>query len=187
MAVGLIGDEPLYPWLLGDRYAVLPPLIRALHHGLAPVTAEGISTASHGASRLVHVLARLLRLPRAGSARRLRIMVARHRAAEVLTRHFDDETMTTRQTAAGPAGSGLLAERLGLVTAIVRLEASADALVWVPQGVRWLGIPMPRALWPRISAREFVADGWYRFDVRIALPIVGPLIHYEGRLNITSG
>jgi hypothetical protein len=69
---------------------------------------------------------------------------------------------------------------------ILRLEATADALVFVLQDARWLGVPAPRILWPRLAAREFVADGWYRFDVRIGLPLVGPLIRYAGRLQITG-
>lgn len=179
-------EGPLYAWLLGPRYAVLPAIIRQMHDVHDRVTAEGESAVIHGTSWLAGLMARLLQLPRPGAARRLRVTFERRGAIEVMARHYDDATVTTHQRAAGPAGSGLLGERFGPVTVIVRLEASPTALVFVLQDARWLGLKAPRALWPRIAAREFVADGGYRFDVRIGLPLVGSLIHYEGRLNVIA-
>src|SRR5260221_521512 len=107
-------------------------------------------------------MARLLRLPRAGAARRLRVTFERRGAVEVLSRHYDDATMTTHQTAAGPAGSARLGERFGPVTVIVRLEPSSTALRFVIEDARWFGLSVPPVLRPRVEAREFVADGRYR-------------------------
>jgi hypothetical protein len=39
---------------------------------------------------------------------------------------------------------------------------------------------------PRVEAREFVAEESYRFDARIALPLVGPLIRYDGGVRTTA-
>ncbi len=107
-------------------------------------------------------------------------------AVEVLARHYDDATLTTHQRAAGPAGSARLGERFGPLTLIIRLEPSSTALLFVIETARWFGLSVPRVLRPRVEASEFVADGWYRFDVRIALPLVGPLIRYDGRLRIVG-
>jgi len=182
----LTPEGPLYAWLLGPRYAVLPEIVRQMHDVTPRVTAEGISTVSHGTSWLARVMVRLLRLPRAGGARRLRVTFERLGAVEVLARRYDDAILTTHQMAAGPAGSALLSERFGPLTLIIRLEPSSTALLFVVETARWFGLPVPRALRPRVEAREFVADGWYRFDVRIALPLVGPLIRYDGRLRIVG-
>jgi hypothetical protein len=182
----LTPEGPLYAWLLGPRYAVLPEIVRQMHDVTARVTAEGISTVTHGKSWLAGVMARLLRLPRAGGARRLRVTFERRGAIEVLARHYDDATLTTHQMAAGPAGSARLGERFGPLTLVMRLEPSSTALVFVIETARWFGLSVPGFLRPRVEASEFVADGWYRFDVKIALPLVGLLIRYDGRLKVTA-
>jgi hypothetical protein len=41
---------------------------------------------------------------------------------------------------------------------------------------------MPRFLMPRGTAREYEAGGRFHFDVPIALPLIGPVIHYRGWL-----
>jgi hypothetical protein len=49
---------------------------------------------------------------------------------------------------------------------------------------RWSAfrIPMPSLLAPRITAREWETEGRFRFDVAVALPLVGDVIHYSGWL-----
>ena len=52
----------------------------------------------------------------------------------------------------------------------------------------WLGpLPMPLALAPLMSAREYEEEGRFRFDVRLALPLLGPLVHYRGWLVKEDG
>jgi hypothetical protein len=41
---------------------------------------------------------------------------------------------------------------------------------------------MPMALAPRTPAREWQEDGRFQFDVSIALPLIGPVVHYRGWL-----
>jgi len=49
---------------------------------------------------------------------------------------------------------------------------------------RLFGLPLPRALLPLSVARESVdAEGRFRFDVRLSLPIFGLLAHYRGWLE----
>jgi Domain of unknown function (DUF4166) len=50
---------------------------------------------------------------------------------------------------------------------------------------RWsfLGIPLPLALAPQGIAREWEEQGRFRFDVPIALPLVGRIVHYTGWLD----
>jgi hypothetical protein len=181
-----VPDGPLYPWLLGPRYAVLPPLVQQMHQVAPRMIADGAGTVTHGTRIASRLVARVLGFPRAGADRSVRVIFERQGAVETLSRHYEDATLTTHQMAAGPAGSGLLGERFGPLTLVFRLEASDAAIRFVLEDVRCLGVSLPRWLRPRIDAREFVADGWYRFDVRVALPVVGLLIHYDGRLRITE-
>jgi hypothetical protein len=182
----LTPEGPLYAWLLGPRYQILPAIVREMHDVGARVTAEGISTVNHGKSWLAQLMARLLRLPRAGGARRVRVSLERRGALEVWARQYDDAILTTHQMAAGPAGSALLGERFGPLTVIMRLEPSSTALLFVIENARWFGLSVPGFLRPRVRARAFAADGWYRFDVTIALPLVGLLIRYDGRLKMIA-
>ena len=49
---------------------------------------------------------------------------------------------------------------------------------------RWtcLGVPLPMALAPRSRAREWQEGDRFRFDVPIALPFIGLVVHYRGWL-----
>ena len=66
-------------------------------------------------------------------------------------------------------------------------------LQWKPTGrglqletlrARLFGIPLPGLLRPRSRASETVgADGQFHFDVPIALPLIGTIVHYKGNLK----
>jgi hypothetical protein len=77
----------------------------------------------------------------------------------------------------------LLVERFGPIRFGFALRREADGLTmdftrW------WLGpLPMPRLLMPRGTAREYEAEGRFHFDVQVALPLIGPVIHYRGWLS----
>ena len=50
-------------------------------------------------------------------------------------------------------------------------------------GVRFLRLPLPPRLWPRIVGRERVdGAGRFTFEVSIVLPLAGLLIAYRGYL-----
>ena len=42
---------------------------------------------------------------------------------------------------------------------------------------------MPIALAPWITAGEHGADGRFHFDVAVAMPLIGPVVHYRGWLD----
>ncbi|MFX5522535.1 DUF4166 domain-containing protein, partial [Acinetobacter baumannii] len=50
---------------------------------------------------------------------------------------------------------------------------------------RWtaFGVPMPRFLGPRIAAREWQEDGRFRFEVGVAMPLLGEVVRYTGWLR----
>ena len=63
------------------------------------------------------------------------------------------------------------------------MPADDAGLALLLRGVRILGLPLPRVLWPRIRAGESVVAGRFVFDVEIRLPLAGLLIHYRGHLE----
>ena len=61
--------------------------------------------------------------------------------------------------------------------------ADDGRLSQVIRGARFLGVPLPRFLWPYCVSSEFEQDGRYHFDVMIGLPLVGRLVRYRGWLT----
>jgi len=53
----------------------------------------------------------------------------------------------------------------------------------VLSGWDFFGVPLPKALAPRIEAAESEEAGWFRFNVSVALPLIGPVIASSGRLK----
>jgi hypothetical protein len=51
-------------------------------------------------------------------------------------------------------------------------------------GARLFGCPLPNFLRPRSNASETVGeDEQFHFDVPIALPLIGTVVHYKGSLK----
>lgn len=50
---------------------------------------------------------------------------------------------------------------------------------------RWtaFGIPLPLFLGPRVEAFETAEGEDFLFDVAVAMPIAGPVVHYRGKLG----
>ena len=83
-----------------------------------------------------------------------------------------------------PAGRpGWMFESFGPGRFLIELAAGSEGLTLSLRGVRFLGLPLPRPLWPRIRAGERVEEGRFVFDVEIGLPVAGLLIHYSGHLR----
>jgi hypothetical protein len=151
--------------------------------------------------RSVSLRRRLLRLPRPADAAETCLVVTSHAGGERWLRTFDDRRFDTRQylaggpvaggpVAGGPgAGECELAERIGLLELRFRLEASEGSLVFRQVGAALLlgslRLRLPAASAPRVEAREDPAGArQIRVHVRVALPAVGPLLTYEGTMNI---
>lgn len=179
-------EGPLYRYLLGTSYEMLPPVIRAMHDVSSVVSAEGCGTVTHGTNVISRALRKLLGMPDAGTDRPLRVVFATREGHETITRSYPDADLVTHQSPAGPPGSGLLGERFGPVRLIIHLKASAERLDFELRRVLWRSIPLSRLLWPALEACETQEDDWYRFFVRVGMPVIGLLIQYEGRLKITA-
>lgn len=174
----------LFPGLLGERFAALPPKVRELH--LRPGTQRlvGEVTVDRGSGWLSRLCAWATRLPPAGVGP-IAVDIAAAPGTERWTRHIAGHAMPSRLW----ASQGLLCERLGLVTFEFRLaveedEAQGRAIVWRVAQVRALGIALPIAWFTDVAARESQRGERYCFDVRAVLPLVGLLVRYEGWLHV---
>jgi hypothetical protein len=144
----------------------------------------------HGRHLAARLVAWLLRLPRASASADTRLIVTPRAGGEDWVRIFDRRRLTTWQER---SGASELAERFGILEFRFRLEASAvGGLVYVQRDAALrlgpLRVRIPASWAPRVEARESPAGpGRVEILVRVALPVVGPLITYEGLMMTEDG
>jgi hypothetical protein len=69
------------------------------------------------------------------------------------------------------------------LTAVSRLDPDDEGVTHVLVGLRLLGIPLPRALWPRLEVLESADGTRYGFSVKAAFPWGAPIGKYQGWLE----
>jgi len=178
---------PLYERLLGASWLELADPIRRAH-GPGPRVGAGRLRIVHGSSRVSRVLARLLRLPRASEAADTRLIIAPRADGEQWLRTFGDRRLDSAQYQTGEAE---FAERFGLLELRFRLEASAGSLLFrqVEAVVRCgpVRLRLPAGCAPSVTAREDAA-GTHGICIHlcVAVPMVGPVLTYDGLVDIES-
>ena len=169
---------PLYARLLGADFAQLPPMVRAVHQLCGDAGAQGEGTVTRGKGRLARLIAAAMRFPPDGSVP-LHVEFAERDGVERWTRDFSGHCFSTELS----EKNGLLVERFGAMRFAFALPSGPEGLEMQLKGWTFLNIPLPLFLAPRIAAREWEDAGRFRFDVRVAMPLVGEVIHYEGWLR----
>lgn len=174
---------PLFAQALGRAaFGALPAPLRAAHspghwHALA-----GEAEVEGPAGPLARLAAAPFRLPRLGAAVPLRVtMEALPDGGERRVRDFAGRRF--RSTLRARPGGGLT-ERFGPFTFALEVPCDADGLRLVIAGWRLGKLPLPRRLAPVARAAERAdAAGRFRFDVEMALPLLGRLVRYRGWLT----
>jgi NAD(P)-dependent dehydrogenase (short-subunit alcohol dehydrogenase family) len=169
---------PLYQRVMGERFAELPPLVRAIHlvHGDGGAAAE--AEMRRGRTFLARLAARTVRFPPAGRYP-LHVDFSEAGGVERWTRHFERHSFRSELKEL----DGALTERFGPLRFRFELPSSAHGLTMELTGWSCWGVKLPLALAPRVGAREWEEDGRFRFDARIALPLAGEVIEYSGWLR----
>ena len=178
-----IEDEeapPLYARVMGADFPRLPPAVRALHLVNGDFAASGMAEVIRGRGLVARLLCRIMRFPAAAAQVPVSVWMREEGGVETWRRDFGGAAFSSRLAQRGAQ----LVERFGPLRFGFSLRREPDGLSmdftrW------WLGpLPMPRFLMPRGVAREYEADGRFHFDVPVALPLVGPVIHYRGWLTV---
>ena len=140
----------------------------------------------HGRNWCARLLARVLRMPRAGEGVATELIVTRDEGGERWLRTFADQRLNSRQYL---VAGGTIAERFGVIEFRFRREESGGTTSYRQVGVSVvvgpLRVPLPRLCSPVVTAREDAAGPRSRHvDVRVELPLVGPLLAYDGTIDV---
>ena len=181
----------LYERLLGEAWGKLDGPVRRMHERGAGPCGEGLFAVRRG-NFFARALARLFGLPAGGEAVRVCLSVTRSEdgATERWRRTFGGRSFDTSQR---EGAGGLLAERAGPVELLFSLSVEGGALVYRQAGASLrlgpLRLPLPRALAPRVEARERGADDGRDVLVYVSssAPLAGLMLAYEGRLGVAPG
>jgi hypothetical protein len=175
---------PLFRRLLGDAYDALPSVIRQAHEVHGVLVLEGKADAASPDHVLGTWIAWLFRLPRTGADMPVRVeMRSEDDGSETWTRIYPGVTMRSNLRNADSA-THQVDEFLGPLSIRLQCEASERGLQLRTISARMFGCPLPDFLCPRSHASETVdADGQFHFDVPIALPLIGTIVHYKGSLK----
>ncbi len=174
---------PAYRQILGSAFDHLPPSLQRLHQPGPKSQWSGRATVQTGTSRLAILVARLFGFPRAGSD--IPVTVTFRTAAdgtETWGRNFAGRLMRSTQAAGRGRNTHLITERFGPFAFGLALVLQDNRLNITPRRWTLFGLPLPKALMPRGNSYETERDGKFRFHVEIDLPVIGPVVTYDGWL-----
>jgi hypothetical protein len=179
-------DRRLLKGLMGRSFERLGGAVRELHGTEQIGYWRGLAQVKRGRSLLSRLVGWWFRFPPAGFYPRMSVTILRDRVGEVWMRGFGQHDIKTRLKPT-ELGARVVRENFGLVEFDLRTGIKNGALTLDVVGMRTLGVPTPRFLWPHLRAEEAHEDGWFRFDIKIDLPWRAPLIHYLGWLEAGAG
>lgn len=170
--------DTLYQRVMGERFARLPAAVRQMHDVLCDGGAFGRATVAGAVNPVAALVARILGFPRQGTYP-VHVHFTEHDGIECWTREFGKHRFHSELSQRGDR----VVERFGPLRFAFDLESNVEGLTMVMRRW-WIGrMPMPLWLAPRSCAREWAEDGVFQFDVPIALPLLGMLVHYRGWLR----
>jgi len=170
----------LYQALLGQDWDKLAAVTQRLHSPDPVALFEGRVDIVRGRNPFASMFAAILGLPKPGRDLPALVRVSRIDGGELLERWYDGRHFATRQGRL----AGRLTERFGPFSLAFGLRHDEGELVFDQVGVKLWSLALPRALWPRIRARERADGHAHLFDVALCMPLIGRVVRYQGRLEV---
>jgi NAD(P)-dependent dehydrogenase (short-subunit alcohol dehydrogenase family) len=169
---------PLYRRVMGQRFGQLPKPVQEMHDIVGDATAEGSAEVTRGTSLPARVIAAIIGFPLAGT-HSVRVTFDESDGKETWIRDFSGVRFSSELSQVGDK----LVERFGPLRFHFDLPSDVHGLEMQMRKWSMFSIRLPMFLAPRSVAKE-TADGEdFLFDVRIALPLIGNIVHYHGRLR----
>jgi hypothetical protein len=172
----------LFERAMGERFALLPRPLQRFHRLSGRHELHGVVETDAPASALGRALAWCLGTPTRATHGTIRFVLEAAPDVETWTRHFPTRTMRSRMYFA----PGRVVERMGPALLAFALDVSGGRLRMRLVGMRFLGIPCPAWLRPRLVAEERgdrTASGErVHFRIEATLPVIGQVVGYRGHL-----
>jgi hypothetical protein len=175
-------EPSLYERVMGADFATLAPALQRFHRLAGHHVLLGVVETEPPASWLGRVLARGLGSPLQATTGAIRFELAAAPTLETWTRHFPSRTMRSRLQ----FDDGRVTERMGLARMTFKLEAIDGRLHMRLQRLRFLGVPCPAWLRPRIVAEETGDGDSLHFRIEAGVPGLGRVVGYRGHLVVPS-
>lgn len=169
---------PLYRRAMGQAFPLLSQPVRDLHEVFGDGGAEGEAVVSRGGSLAARLIAKLFGFPPAGH-HPLHVSFEEECGTERWTRDFSGRCFSSRLS----EEKGHLVERFGAFRFSFDLVPRGNGLSMEIRGWSFFGLPLPLLLAPRSTAYEWSEGDRFYFDVSIALPLIGLIVHYRGWLK----
>lgn len=164
---------------MGDEFFKLSPFLQKLHSGKN--VAQGKVTVKNGVG-FAWLLCRLMRFPKAASQVLLRVD-CEHKPDQIIwKRLFDKHQMNSVFYQQGED----LVEHLNGMRLYVKAVEINGALHYHFHKAKFLGLPVPSFLAPKVLAYEMDVDGKCHFTVEVTMFLLGKVISYSGVLALMT-
>ncbi|MEM9046250.1 MAG: DUF4166 domain-containing protein [Pseudomonadota bacterium] len=164
---------------LGEDWSRLPATLQAFHGKTGARVYRGQADIARGNHPLARLVAWLFGFPPAGQAVPVKVTVTPDGDGEIWARQFGSHHFHSRLTCQGP---GIVVERFGPFAFALPIDLTENGLSLPVATGEVMGIPLPKALLPRSDAVETATAEGFEFDIRLSLPLLGPMVHYQGDL-----
>lgn len=168
---------------LGSGFDQLPIPTQLIHSPVTTAVWRGEGTAQIGSKPFARLIAWALSFPNAPEPTALTVIIEQQPdGSEEWHRIWPAQIMRSRM--ANPR-HGSIEEHFGPLAFTLGLTAHSEGLDMKLLHATLWGIRLPRFALPEIAATERAQRDRHLFDVAVALPIIGRLVHYKGWLAST--
>lgn len=165
---------------LGSEFSNLNPLLQDVHSGRKNL--DGIVEVKRGGI-LAKIICSVFRFPKENSNTHLKVECNHNDENMEWVRYFDGFKMRSVFVSEGE----YLIEKLGPLSLYFKAHVENGNLEYKFSKTKFLGVPMPRILSPKIKAGEKETNGSYEFYVSVSMFLIGFVLSYCGNLAISSG
>lgn len=168
----------LYQKVMGPGFQKLPASLQKLHSVIRDAGFHGGAQVTGGTNPLAKLAAKIFGFPATGQ-HDLHVHIAADDKGETWVRSFSGKKFSSRLEKSGRH----LTESFGPFQFHFDLPATDNGLQMEMTEWKFWFVPLPLFLAPQSQASEWDEDGRFHFDVPIALPVVGLMVHYRGWLE----
>jgi Domain of unknown function (DUF4166)/Saccharopine dehydrogenase NADP binding domain len=163
-------------------FAGLPAPLQDLHAVMTHRRWQGRSRVTRGRGLMARIVAAVMRFPPGAADVPLTVTMTREGDSELWVRDFAGRRFRSTLR----LHKGGMTERFGLLTFAIALRVQDGALHYPVTKGWFCGVPMPTWGLPRSDTSETACGARATFDVALSLPVIGPIVHYQGWLEPAS-